>query len=1810
VSTTKAAVAQPASPQRQSSPSAVAAPQAFGLAQRLGNQYLQTLLRARQLQAKLTVNHPQDAYEHEADRVADQVMRMPLPAAAHRAAPTAGVGAIQRLTPDRNEIEVHRSSDAAPDVPAVDAATEHAIHALSGRGRALPEAVRSFMEPRFNADFSAVRVHTDAEAHSLASAVSAQAFTVGRNVVFGAGHYAPDTESGKRLLAHELTHVVQQTGSATAHAAGHEGSTEIIRRAPHAKGAKATNALKGRSKSAGKKSDDPEYTPMYLDDGSANDWAARGAQLAVDFNADREQKINFKLVVVTDGLYVYSSSGQLEAQFKLLSPPPLHGLFIGGTVGSYRGAYDKHGTPTLQKIGGWDPKYGTLISKWSTMTAADQAKWFGGDTVPMIIIPGRPADPKASKSRVADTKLDPNATPSPTAVPGRGQGKTTEDFKRPTSGSEFEGDTEGEVATDPAFRASMTASSALVAENGSNELTMQLDWTYGTMDRVQQVWDASTVVNYRWERWDVSNMPEFSGQNREDAAKSLRQSARSASRKVEDQYLEQAAMQRVGGLVEDVQNSKRRLASDGNPGDSTGERIHDILVERDNLALAPVSALRAAGGQLYDSVVHPLTTPDNEVTLRWPVQGIYLVRCIASPQAHAKRRRLPSVASVLVEVRSAEYVAKNTLAAADAQLGLLRIKRELAKDPREVEKLDGEIKALEVRAYGSAVEALDAAVKAKQSELDAATGDTRDRLEKELASLSKQLEIAKRNEAHSALNPDGTKPEHALRPRAAIASEVTGGSFPLLLQLVPLSHGARPRWAIYDVTAKGDYLGHPYIGEGESDEAAIARAFERFAGANEYGRGTVIMHIPDSIPNVSRRDLSRRNVRVGDALAKDRLHDLAAVLMTLSLVVPGAGSVAMVVGGALSAEHIIDRWQNGTLEWDLSLAVDIVSVIGAAAVTGEAVTGLLLRETQEAFVIAQASGDIEAIETTLNAMKPLFSAGRAFEAINKISMYGGIVLGEKQMGDQLRDIDYAERSGSLTHAEARAARSRLVLNAIQTHAMLFAGSRKGGGRTEEVPLAEGPLREARHPEEIPRETPPVVERPTTSKLGEEPTPEPETPRSSSPERTVAGAGGGEPPQSPPASDFPRLPREGPNAPERLFELLERGVDRALEHASPLRELHPEEPDPAPTGDFRTGLRTPRAAYDAYNEALALSRGREVGIFYDLATGEYAVRIGWHTGVGPPDGHWWIALVHFHPNRPHSLIYRLPAPRDFRGLDNHYFREELLVREFVEYDLPGGGRGRTEYGFDPAYPKTPLYVRISHSDGTVSLLRRFSGPHEYAEYWSSPTRYAEPGSPEYEEIIAPARAARDAAANAPARASGARSDATRTIAGDGVPEEVDTRDTERTVSPADEVPELTPEQRGDDVDREVIGEFSVKGKARLEGSVFHWTIEDIDHLGGKTHDIKPLLDFIRLLIAQARAAGATTLRISGKEIDNPRVRGINLLAKRFNGRVHLVDEKNNEMEIPVPPELDQAVPEPMQGGDTAPTSSPFEVESDPSDEEPQASMPRSRSTGARRTRVPKVPTTGVKVGGLGRDREPAAPRREGPRAKVEGFRGAPTPEEQAPADSSGAEIPDEGDFVIKVERDPKTGEPRLSAPQKLRRPGDLTVGGFANDAKRELSPSREPVKVGGFARSRPTAGAGADPNRDAVPTASPTDVTEKIPTPAPDVEVPAASPTDVTQKIPAAQPVRVGGLGRAAERDMRPALPPVRVGGFARHSERPAEPPDPATTAVPVPTDNANDITEKHLTSAPDAVPEHVDDRMPKDALRFLRFLRELRKSRK
>ena len=87
---------------------------------------------------------------------------------------------------------------------------ENYVGSLNGGGQSLPNEVRNFYEPRFGYDFSNVKMHTDNVAAKSAQSINALAFTSGNNIVFNNGQYSPDTDSGKRLLGHELTHVVQQ----------------------------------------------------------------------------------------------------------------------------------------------------------------------------------------------------------------------------------------------------------------------------------------------------------------------------------------------------------------------------------------------------------------------------------------------------------------------------------------------------------------------------------------------------------------------------------------------------------------------------------------------------------------------------------------------------------------------------------------------------------------------------------------------------------------------------------------------------------------------------------------------------------------------------------------------------------------------------------------------------------------------------------------------------------------------------------------------------------------------------------------------------------------------------------------------------------------------------------------------------------------------------------------------------------------------------------------------------------------------------------------------------------------------------------------------------------------------------------------------------------------------------------------------------------------------------------------------------------------------------------------------------------------
>jgi hypothetical protein len=173
----------------------------------LGNRAVGALLGAYAaqrpvIQAKLMVNAPGDKYEQEADRVAEQVVGMP------RVRQTFSVEYTNNssITPLQTFQHIGDGPFEFGD------AFERQMRKIRGRGQELPPRLRYEFEGKFGADFSGVRVHADNQADQLNESIQAKAFTTGKDVFFRQGTFNPGSLSGKTLIAHELTHVVQQNG--------------------------------------------------------------------------------------------------------------------------------------------------------------------------------------------------------------------------------------------------------------------------------------------------------------------------------------------------------------------------------------------------------------------------------------------------------------------------------------------------------------------------------------------------------------------------------------------------------------------------------------------------------------------------------------------------------------------------------------------------------------------------------------------------------------------------------------------------------------------------------------------------------------------------------------------------------------------------------------------------------------------------------------------------------------------------------------------------------------------------------------------------------------------------------------------------------------------------------------------------------------------------------------------------------------------------------------------------------------------------------------------------------------------------------------------------------------------------------------------------------------------------------------------------------------------------------------------------------------------------------------------------------------
>ena len=163
------------------------------------------------IQRKLKIGAVNDPLEHEAERVADQVMRMPLQDAVSTSAPPM----IRRKYEKYIDEEEFQKRETEPQATAGEVPAS--VHqALRSPGQPLDIQSRTFFETRFGSDFSHVRIHADRSSGESAQSLAARAYTSGSHIVFGPGQYSPASHSGRHLIAHELGHVLQQTAAHSA----------------------------------------------------------------------------------------------------------------------------------------------------------------------------------------------------------------------------------------------------------------------------------------------------------------------------------------------------------------------------------------------------------------------------------------------------------------------------------------------------------------------------------------------------------------------------------------------------------------------------------------------------------------------------------------------------------------------------------------------------------------------------------------------------------------------------------------------------------------------------------------------------------------------------------------------------------------------------------------------------------------------------------------------------------------------------------------------------------------------------------------------------------------------------------------------------------------------------------------------------------------------------------------------------------------------------------------------------------------------------------------------------------------------------------------------------------------------------------------------------------------------------------------------------------------------------------------------------------------------------------------------------------
>ena len=577
---------------------------------------------------------------------------------------------------------------------------------------------------------------------------------------------------------------------------------------------------------------------------------------------------------------------------------------------------------------------------------------------------------------------------------------------------------------------------ALQAAGGIGVLKMRLDPTFGGKQQADVIEPKS--MEFRWSYYNVTSLVKQGLSAQAIYQRMMKKPAADFEEVGRWASTRRDLATQLDDLFEDEKTAGKDLVR-GRETEGWFRSSVNRVASALNLILVPASWIKEAGGTLIGGLGTVFGEDHDDREIAWPhEEGFYFVRCFATPKIKGSLKRAASVAGKIVEVRTPAYLALNALDESEARLDELRLAASLEADPQKQVVLQKALDELDAQIHDNAVEVLETALAKKQAELKKVQAEeARELLKSQIDVLQKQAKRAREN-----IKDSWGPGIH--RPQAAFSSQVTGETYSLLLQLHRL-YAPKSEWVHWKLSDVSSLDGKSYEGKGINDQEAVWDAFQKLAGDNPYGRGyfAIRLLIHPDLSNVSQKTAVLRSANRELALVKKRLGDLVVCLSLISPWSRVAGEVAMFVGGALAAERLVSRFQQGGLSIDTASVSDIISVLGAAGSGLVHARNLQLRITTNGrFLLANRAASVAELEVALSELRKaddvMYRLATTNGAVSKIGLFWGNLV----VINTLADVTKEETEGRIPHSTARRQRVYALLGGLQSNLLYIHGMRQ------------------------------------------------------------------------------------------------------------------------------------------------------------------------------------------------------------------------------------------------------------------------------------------------------------------------------------------------------------------------------------------------------------------------------------------------------------------------------------------------------------------------------------------------------------------------------------------------------------------------------------------------------------------------------------------------------------------------------------------------------------------------------------------------